>query len=66
LVRVCADLDEGVAEIIGLRVGGGAGLVAGLDFHDAVAAACANEFPDAPNLFSLDAVLATTRPQRPT
>jgi hypothetical protein len=61
LVRtVSADLDEGVGEIVGQRVGGGAGLVVGPDFHDPVAAGITNEFLDAPARLSLDMALVMT------
>jgi len=41
---VSVDLDEGVAEIVGLRAGGVASLVVGLDYQDPIAAGIANEF----------------------
>jgi hypothetical protein len=43
-----------------VSVGGGAGLVVSLDFHDAVAARIANEFLYAPTRLSFDTVLVMT------
>jgi hypothetical protein len=42
--------------------GGGAGLVFGLDFHDAVASGSANEFLDAPTRLSVDTLPVVTGP----
>jgi hypothetical protein len=58
LVRtVTRNLMRGVAE-----VGGGAGVVVGLDLHDVIAARNATESLDAPVCLSFDIVPATTSP----
>ena len=57
--NVSADLDEGVAEVVGRRVG--AGLVIGPDCHDAVVAGSADEFLDAPTRLSFDMVRSNER-----
>ena len=49
-----ADRFEGVAEVVGERVGGGDGVRAGLDFDGAVAAGGPDEFADGPAGLVLD------------
>lgn len=48
------DLIEGDAEVVWGRVGGGEGLLAGLDLDGAVAAGCADELLDQPAGVVLD------------
>jgi len=43
---VVVDGAEGLAEVVGDRVGGGDGLPSGLDLNGAVAAGGLDEFPD--------------------
>lgn len=47
------DVDEGVAEVVGWRAGGVAGLVIGLDCQDPIAAGIANEISLCLNPFGL-------------
>ena len=49
-----ADGVEGLAEVVGERVGGGDGLLSGLDLNGAVAAGGLDEFPDRPAGLRLD------------